>query len=372
VEKFLEKELPEIDSSLIRVIEWRPSLDYYREDYVKLLSTVVEYIKRTQAVKRTTAAFGRRWIRNFFKNLKYLNQTLLYKTTDIPVIITGSGPSLEETLPVIQKMRENCLIIASSSSVLALSRAGIKSDIIIATDGGNWALWHLYSCFRNMAASPLAVNLCAALPSQFGKTPFLVINDGSFWQSIILHELAVPSIIIPQMGTVTASAAELALTLSAGNIYLAGMDLRLRDIRSHVRPYGFDSILFNRATRIAPVYSQAFARSSLIQGGGSMGIYSAWFKNKISQWPQRIFYLDKSHEKTAGGKKTGVFKAINSKDNSAFFPKRAKDCLLAALKNDEYSTNLKTELIPLLLPGEKEISETRLAKAIEEVCYGQI
>jgi len=383
VQAFLEKEIPDIDASLIRIIEWRPSMNHYREAYVKLLSTVVEFIKRTNAEKRTTTYFGRRWIKNFLKNLKLLNQTVIYRKAQIPVIVTGSGPGLETALPVIRNMQNNCLVLAASSSVMALSYAGIQPDIVIATDGGCWALQHIYPFYRKTKecmedkTGIFAVNLSAAIPSQCSAMPFLILNDGSFWQSIILHELNLPSIVIPQKGTVTASAVELALILSGENIFLAGMDLCIKDIRTHTKPYGFDYILFNNARRLKPVYSEFFVRSKLLRDGGSMDIYAAWFKNQLELWPKRIFSIGGSHEifgnsipsgQGAVFKKTGeYFKAVKAGDDPEEFCKKGVTALLAALKDSRYKESLKVELASLLFPNEKEVSDNALEAAVYEV-----
>jgi len=381
VQRFLEKEIPEIDASLIRIIEWRPSLNFYKEAYVRLLSHVVEFIKRMDAGKRTVTAFGKRWVRNFFKNLKFLDQILLYRTTEIPVIVTGSGPGLETAMPVIRKMQDSCLILAASSSIMALAHGGVCADMVIATDGGPWALRHIYPCYRNAVEPPdaLAANLCAALPSQCKNTPFLVLNDGSLWQNVVLHELAVPSVVIPQRGTVTASAVELAMLLSGGNIYLAGMDLSVKDIRTHARPYSFDNLLFDRASRFTPVYSESFIRSGLIKGGGSMDIYAAWFKNQLAMWPKRIFSLGGSHEvfenaipsgRTVEKNKREYFKTICVKEDPALFCEKGASALIRAIREGEFAEKLKTELVPLLFPGEKEAAQDRLETTIKEVSCG--
>jgi len=388
VQDFLEREVPETDAANIKIIEWRPSMNYYRQAYVSLLSFVVDFIKRMDAGKRTTAAFGKKWIGNFFRNLGNARKILLYKSMDMPVIITGSGPSLEKTISVIQKKQKECLIIAASSSVMALSHHGIQADIVITTDGGSWALRHIYPLFRKSDngvfngiknTASFATNLCAALPSQCAGIPLLIINDGSFWQSIILHELSIPSVIIPQKGTVTACAVELALVLTSGNIYLAGMDLSVRDIRSHVRPYAFDHLLFDHASRFTPVYSQSFIRANQIQEGGSLDIYAAWFKKQLASWPKRIFSLDGSNEvfenavceeKATGKNASGYFKAESLKDDPVNFRKRGAAALIAALKKDEYAANLKTELAPLLFPGEKDVKENQIVTAINEAAYG--
>jgi hypothetical protein len=382
--EFLEKEVPDIDSRNIRVIEWRPSMNFYGEDYVKLLSIVADFLKRADAGRRTTAAFGRRWFRNFFKNLRLINRTALYRQADIPVIVTGSGPGLETALPVIQKIKDNSLILAASSSTLALSHRNLLADIVIATDGGSWALRHLYHHYRGAEKGGgfLAVNLCTALPSQCEQTPFLIINDGSFWQTIVLHELGLPSVVVTQKGTVSATAVELAMILTRGNIYLAGMDLCVRDLRTHTRPYAFDYLFTNRACRFTPVYSQSFVRSSLLKDGGSMDIYAAWFKNQLSSWPKRIFSIGGSHEvfETSVPEEQAVlknaseyFKTADIKEDPAMFCKRGATALLSAIDDVRYAENLRRELAPLLFPGENPVTEKELKSAITEItgCYAK-
>jgi len=298
VQEFLEEKIPEAAS--VRIIEWRPSLRIFGEQCLELVRESTEFIKRSDASRRTGAAFGRRWIRNFFRNIALVNKTVLYRTMDMPIVITGSGPSLEAALPQILAARKEIFVLAASSSLPALAAGGIIPDMVISTDGGGWALLHLHACFR-MAAKPparppiLACSLSAAIPSQCSTLPLFLLNDGTVWQSMALHSLGLPSVLVPQRGTVTASALELALILSSGSIFLAGMDLAIPDIQSHVRPYGFDQLFFGAASRLRPVYSQYFLRSREIKAGGSHDVYAAWFKNKIASWPARIFSLGGNH-----------------------------------------------------------------------------
>jgi len=383
VQKFLETQVPQTSVDCIRVIEWRPSLNYYREAYLKLLSHVVDYLKRADAEGRTTAAFGKRWVRNFFRNIANINKIVLYRQSGLPVIITGSGPSLENVLPLIKNVQSRFLIIAASSSVTALSHNGIIPDIITATDGGPWALWHIYPVIRNNPGAFHAVNLCAALPSQCSNTPKLILNDGSLWQSIILHELSIPSVLIPQRGTVSATAAELAMILSGGNIYLAGMDFSADDIRTHVRPYSFDSLFFGSANRLRSVYSQLYTRSSLLKQGGSLDVYASWFKNQLDSWPKRIFSagqgnkifektesltLSEKKAETEENKKTEKYFNCVSID-SAHFKTRGAQALFNAMKNTDHWEKLKEELTPLLFPGNDSVTEKMLKAAIYGISH---
>jgi len=386
IQEFLEARLHDENTENIKIIEWRPSLNFYKEAYLSLLSEVVIFLKRADAGQRTAAVFGRRWIRNFFRNINYLEKIILYRQSGMPVIITGSGPSLEKSLPYIHEARTNFLIIAVSSSLMALTRYNITPDIVIATDGSPWALWHLRG-IRENAFSMMALNPCAALPSQCAGYPKLILNDGSLWQNVILNKLSIPSITIPQRGTVSATAAELAMILSLGDIYLSGMDFSYNDIRTHVKPYGFDSLFFGRAYRTAPLYTELFSRSLLSKEGGSMDVYASWFKTQISLWPKRVYSITDGNDifeykdisvlkKTIKQKeKKDNFNIINydsghltkNKKNQAANAARA---LLDAMEIGEFKEKLMTELSLLMFAGKKDIPRKELEAEIIKVSNG--
>jgi hypothetical protein len=146
VQEFLESSIPE--SSSARIIEWRPSLRVYGESCLSLIRVSSAFLKRAEASRRTSTVFGKKWVRNFFRNIAFLQSTLLYATMDMPVLITGSGPGLEAVLPQILAARGSVFLLAASSSLAALTTAGITPDMVISTDGGGWALLHLHEFCR--------------------------------------------------------------------------------------------------------------------------------------------------------------------------------------------------------------------------------
>ena len=393
VQRFLEREIPDVAASSVRIIEWRPSLRIYGEACHRLIAETAEYIKRADANYRTAAAFGGAWTANFFKNLTLVRSALRFKPMSVPVVITGSGPGLEPVLPRLRVIQERVFILAASSSVPALREGGVTPDMVISTDGGSWALSHLYSCVRCFPGLwPLAAAFTAAVPSQCAAHPFLVLNDGSLWQSLVLGELGVPSVIIPQRGTVTASALELALVLSSGAIYLAGMDLSVRDIRTHARPYGFDHLFYGAASRFRPVYSQCFARAGDTRRGGSHAVYAAWFKNRLAVPGGRIFSLGGNHavfetdcpedplgkNLPAGDKGTIVedhFRGLPLTGEPAARRRQGAAALIRALDDPRYADALRGELAPLLFPGATGISGREIGEAVRALaarCGGRI
>jgi hypothetical protein len=311
VEDFLERELGKaapggLGAESIKIIEWRPARDRYGGGYVGLMAAAAAVIRRFDAERRTIRAFGRRWVRNFFRNLRLLGGFPVFRELQTPILVTGAGPSLEKSLPLIRELQEggNCFIIASSSSAMALLYRGTAPDLVLSIDGGPWALFHLYELFRNgagSAAAPavpppvLAAAFSASLPSQCGDLPILWISDGSLWQGLILRGLGIPHLVLPQRGTVTAAALDLAFTLGRGEVCIAGMDLDTRDIRTHVRPYGFDRFWREGASRFRTEYGQYFSRSFAVKEGGSHRVYAEWFAARLASYPGRLRTLGENN-----------------------------------------------------------------------------
>jgi hypothetical protein len=376
--EFLEEEIPDTHSRYIKVIEWRPSLNRYGEGYLKLLAEAADFIKQGDANRRTTDAFGRRWVNNFFKNLLILQRVCLPGAVSLPLVLAGAGPGLEETLPLIAARRDSLFVLGVSSSLMALEAGAVIPDMVISADGGNWARLHLFEYVRlgiRGGYPPLALCLSAALPSRCEEAPLLPISDGSLWQGLILKRLGIPFIALPQRGTVAASALDLALLLTRGNIFLTGLDFSHRDIKSHARPYALDRLQEEEASRLNPLYRQRFFRSSAIAAGGSHRIYAAWFRKQIAGWPGRIYVLGKNAAPFAEnedlpsgdlppmeeGSPPGA-ESFRAPFRQFTLPERREDPLRAGLavlretlgKPGPAGERLRAELGPLLFPGGEE------------------
>jgi hypothetical protein len=391
VQQFLEAEIPDSVASEIRILEWRPALNFYGRSYLALLEEAAAFIKRSDANARTTKAFGSRWFKNFIKNLSIIKTAIDPINSNLPFVsrpflVTGAGPSLEDAIPIIKKTinketaRNAFFILASSSSIAALEANDLRPDLAISTDGSNWARLHLYNSFRSNSGErtcPLAATLTAAIPSQCGGLPLLVICDGSLWQTLILREMRIPFITLPQRGTVTAAALDLAFALSGGQIYIAGMDLENRDMRSHARPYSFNILIEEKAARTDPEYSQTYRRSSLLKAGGSYGIYASWFKKQISLYPRPLYPIGKNNSVFGPSKATlpcaeeqggAALKFQTVPLNFDANPrKKALEVLENSLKDPALSDALFKELSSLMPQESKIVSQNELIGIISSL-----
>jgi len=70
-------------------------------------------------------------MKNSFRNLRAGTKRVLNmvrKRANVPVIIVGSGPSLEENIEFLKSVQDRAIIISSGSSIAALLKSGITPD----------------------------------------------------------------------------------------------------------------------------------------------------------------------------------------------------------------------------------------------------
>ena len=388
IQDFLEAEIADSEAAQIRVLEWRPALAVYGKAYLSLMEETVNFVKRSDANARTIIAFGSSWFKNFIKNLELIKTVLCPGKQNLfpvskPLLVTGAGPGLEEAIPMIKKdfNRESVFILAAASSQAALEAKGIKADMLISIDGSQWAKFHLYGFLRNQNSCTgpccLAASITAALPSQCGTLPVLVLSDGSLWQTHVLKEMGIPFYALPQRGTVAATALDLAFNLTNDDVYIAGIDFENRDIRSHARPYSFDRFIEEKAGKMNPLYSQTYKRSSLLKAGGSYGVYASWFQKQLALYPRRLHSLGSNNplfgaaENAAAlakaAQKTQVdFKTIALNFNGSTSQK-ACAILEAALQSHLQKAALEKELSSLFLHGKETVSTDGLIDTIRQL-----
>jgi hypothetical protein len=367
--EFLEREIPDTAIEAVKIVEWRPALAAYGAAYRDLLAEAARFVRRIDANARTVRGFGRRWFKNFAGNLGILTRCFTIERGAAPWIVTGAGPGLEEALPLIAGMQRNgATVLAAASSVPALAAGGIRPTLVISTDGGGWARLHLWETIRRGKGGPLfiAASLYAALPCQCGDYPVLPLSDGSRWQEAVLEKMGIPHLAFPQRGTVTAAALDLALFGTSGAIFLAGMDLADEDIKTHARPYAFDRLAEESASRLEPRYSRAFVRARQTAASGSHRVYAEWFAARVAALPGRVYPLGKNNP-LFGRSPPPPAQTCAAPPRLSVIPFNAgSPSLVDLLSNPAFFR----ELVALLLPGEENPTPALLRAEIEALLPG--
>lgn len=75
-------------------------------------------------------------ISNIERGVPFLKdkEKVLAEHKNIPVFVIGNGPSLDESLAIIENNRSGAILIACGSAITALHNVGIKPDIYVATE----------------------------------------------------------------------------------------------------------------------------------------------------------------------------------------------------------------------------------------------
>ena len=293
---FLNRALNETDVEGLKLAQWPASARLFGNEVSKLSSIITQHIRELHGNITTCSGFGKKLFSNFIKIFLNRDEYRLLSATDSPVFIAGSGPGLESSVDFIKKNRNRFILLSLPSSLSFLSNESIVPDLVISTDPGYYAAYHL-SLLEDI---PVAAPFTAGFFSGGNSYPVIPLNQNSYIESAVLteddHFLTIPS-----NGTVGGSALFLAKLLSSGPVFITGIDFSFIDILSHLRPHNFDSIIEQSSDRIKPLTDLYFKRNipgsfrkknGLRRSTKPLEVYKGWFSSRSDFFSDRCFFLD--------------------------------------------------------------------------------
>lgn len=149
-ERFVRSIISQIKDSFSILVA--PSYDkLYQRNFQVFKETLLKRIQSHRSDIATLQKFGLEWTENILLNVPHLIKgTSIYHLENmfenIPAIVVGSGPSLQEDLQYLNKLKEFALVIAAGSSIQALLNAGIHPHLVVSIDGGEGN----YNVFKNI------------------------------------------------------------------------------------------------------------------------------------------------------------------------------------------------------------------------------
>ena len=228
--------------------------------------------RKTELISRQY--FEKKWLLNTINFFKYINNYLLPRTINMPVLIVASGASLEESINVIKENQNKFFIIALSSAINVLLYHNIKPDLCISTDGGFWAKKHLKSLEKNNI--PLALSSESAIPKSILENNLILplgYSDGL--SSSIFKAINFPFSKALRNPTVSGTALHFARVFTTSDIFCFGLDLCTKKGFSHARPNVLEIENSINDNKIATLSKRALASE---YATSSLDI----FKNSIS------------------------------------------------------------------------------------------
>lgn len=280
LKSFLGISIPDFMLPVLRLIVWKPCAKAFPEIHKMVSDTIFSFMEERNGSVVTTVNFSRKWLRNLYLNLKYINTFINPDSFKIskPVLITAAGPSLSKLLPRIKDYREFFFITALPSSLHALEYHSIYPDLIVNTDPGLWNRFHFRQEF--IRGIPFAMPLTATHIK--GGGPVLLINQNSELEKWVSSFISIPSVNLFETGTVAATALVLSLKLGSHSVFIAGLDLAFCDVHSHVSPHTFDNYFKSQESRVHPYLDILYSRKidSQLQGSNrAYQTYANWFNN---------------------------------------------------------------------------------------------
>lgn len=111
----------------------------FSNQYLDLLQKVKEIQNLNIVYNNTVQGLSDVWQENTIHNNLYINKAYslnkLKKYYDCPIVIASGGPSLIQQLPLLQKVRDNVILIAAGSTINTLLKYQIEPDYVISIDG---------------------------------------------------------------------------------------------------------------------------------------------------------------------------------------------------------------------------------------------
>ena len=276
-------------------LPWKASDQAFPEVSSFAWSEIKKAVLKSRSVLGTRNYFARRWTKNALRFSLFVKNTAGIKKGTSDILICASGPSLKTSIPLIKKYKDRFYLIAVSSALAPLVKAGIFPDLCISTDGGYYAKEHI-SFALNDKSIPLALaDEGSCYGSIFNHVTVVPLLYGDGTSEAILKESGFNGIQAVRNGSVSGTALFLALNLTSGNVYYCGLDLAYSKGHIHTQPNEleindsrFDSRLRTTETRI----------SASVLNKGSIDIYRSWFSSQ--DFKGRVFRLSSRYSYSSG------------------------------------------------------------------------
>lgn len=282
---------------------WNKAHTSHNQPYFDGLHTLVQRNLDKDAINnRTLAKFGQLWLRNSCRNLDFLascDGVKRYENVgwNLDACVVGAGPSLDEILPHLKKIKERCLLIAVDTALRACLRAGVEPDFVVLGDPQYWNARHLAGL---SSPSSILITEVAAYPSVFRFPCQEVVLCSSLYPvGKFFSAGGLDKGELGAGGSVATSAWGLARLCGCRRIFLAAVDLAFPGKRTHAHGSTFEEKTHQNSTRLVP--SQQSQVSALFSADISvkksyigepvitdqrMELYAWWFESKVAAHPE--------------------------------------------------------------------------------------
>lgn len=306
----------EVELMLSQVISFTSTEKIFRENLLQFWKYYKESLLNSKTILVTRQFFEQKWLLNSVNYLKYnKKQIILSNKINIPIIICASGPSLYNSIKIIQDSTSKVFIIGLSSAIKVLLENQIIPDLVFSTDGGFWAGRHLKILSKQLLDIPIAISAESYIPKNIlstNKTLLLNYQDGI--SSYLISKFNLKSNNAKRNGTVSGTALEFALENRYNvPIYFCGLDLSSQKGFQHINPNELENDNQINDNRINTKTLREY-KSEI--NDNSIKIYKEWFSTQKTNNVYRV--IEKKYKQNNLGTikdiaTSDLYNALNTK-----------------------------------------------------------
>jgi len=239
--------------------------------------------------------------KNFKENINNFDGSvddLFGKFKNKPLYLVSAGPSLDQNIHELSKVKDKGIILSVGRAVKPLLTSGIVPNYIVITDPGN----HLY----NMQLKGLDIDVPIIVLSTCDKNVMLNYMGKKY---IAFQEGYTPAEeyakkanykLVKTGGSVATTALDIAIKMGYNPIIFVGQDLAFTESRAHSQKTYAKSIVNSGNLR-----EVEDVNGNIIKTSKNLYIYLRWIQNRIEE-EQGIEFIDA----TEGGARISGTKAM--------------------------------------------------------------
>ncbi len=328
LEQYIEA-LPAEGLSGVRFLRHPASGRLAPEFYADIEARLRNILRARMSDLLTRFQFEQIWLRNIIINSRLLppERAKLPAATcgafqnalaGVPGVLISTGPSLSESLPLLQRLKSRAFLLACDASLKPLQRAGIDPHAVITLDAQQHTLFHflgepgLARCllFADLVANPDALRRLHPRALIFSTTAKVQYGaDGALQREETpgaehAERIHGPVGALQSGGSVATSAFDLLRNLGCDPILLVGQDLAYTDRKIHsvgAHHYERWRAGLRRTRSMETIIEQIVRRRSTfplpaLEGGETLGdyvlnLYRQWFEESAGAVAGRLINL---------------------------------------------------------------------------------
>lgn len=215
----------------IQLCPYRPAMRVYEKFYLDCITTLSQQIENSMSLTLNVRFLGgKMFTYNYLQNLADISRSLGVDSMiglfakETPVVIVGSGPSLDKNIHILREMADDAVIIAAGSALVALEKAGITPHFFFVVDGTPKMYEVVKEALDSEAILAASCSVNHDIVSEFtGEMVFFLSRDMPVVPSILRWLPATRSLM--QAASVSTVAVDFARICGSRKIILVGQDL---------------------------------------------------------------------------------------------------------------------------------------------------